>query len=114
MAGTSTVTLSVSSSTTVSPAATASPGCFIHRDRVASGVDSPSGGTFMVIIALPPSFRWKNITDEYQLARTHDLRARRARTAYIPHGSALAGADVGDSSPRPCPRRCAQSLGSVR
>src|SRR5688572_23290304 len=51
-AGTSTVILSVSSSTTVSPAATASPSCLVQRETVASTIDSPSGGTFSEIIRL--------------------------------------------------------------
>src|SRR5205085_6435882 len=44
-AGTSSVTLSVSSSTTGSSRATASPGCFSHRATVASAIDSPRVGT---------------------------------------------------------------------
>jgi hypothetical protein len=51
-AGTSTVILSVSSSTIVSPPATASPFFLTQRDTVASTMDSPSGGTLMDIIAL--------------------------------------------------------------
>jgi hypothetical protein len=50
VAGTSTVTLSVSSSTMVSPDATRSPSCFNHRETVASTMDSPSGGTLMGIM----------------------------------------------------------------
>jgi hypothetical protein len=46
------VILSVSSSTIVSPLATASPFFFTQRDTVASTIDSPSGGTLMDIIAL--------------------------------------------------------------
>ena len=46
-AGTSTVILSVSSSTSVSPAATGSPSRFSHRETVASVMDSPSGGTLI-------------------------------------------------------------------
>jgi hypothetical protein len=53
-AGTSTVILSVSSSTTVSPDATTSPSFFSHRDTVASTIDSPSGGTFMESIQTDP------------------------------------------------------------
>ena len=51
-AGTSTVILSVSSSTIVSPLATESPFFFSQRDTVASTIDSPSGGTLMDIITL--------------------------------------------------------------
>ena len=46
-AGTSTVILSVSSSTSVSPAATRSPSCLSQREIVASTMDSPRGGTLM-------------------------------------------------------------------
>ena len=46
-AGTSTVILSVSSSTRVSPAATGSPSFFSQRETFASTIDSPSGGTFI-------------------------------------------------------------------
>jgi hypothetical protein len=46
-AGTSTVILSVSSSTIVSPLATESPCFFTQRETVASTIDSPSGGTLM-------------------------------------------------------------------
>ena len=49
-AGTSTVTLSVSNSTSVSPAATASPSFLSHRATVASTIDSPRGGTLIEII----------------------------------------------------------------
>ncbi len=45
-AWTSTVILSVSSSASVSPAATGSPSFFDQRETVASTIDSPSGGTF--------------------------------------------------------------------
>ena len=48
-AGTSTVILSVSSSTRVSPAMTASPSCFSQRDTVALTIDSPRGGTMIAI-----------------------------------------------------------------
>src|SRR5512141_2366634 len=51
-AGTSTVILSVSSSTIVSPLLTASPFFLSQRDTVASTIDSPSGGTLMDIITL--------------------------------------------------------------
>jgi hypothetical protein len=44
-AGTSIVTLSVSSSTSGSSTATASPGCLNHLPMVASVTDSPSVGT---------------------------------------------------------------------
>src|SRR5947209_2426633 len=44
-AGISSVTLSVSSSTTGSSRATASPGCFSQRATVASVIDSPRVGT---------------------------------------------------------------------
>jgi hypothetical protein len=50
-AGTSTVILSVSSSTSVSPIATASPSFLFQREMVASVMLSPSGGTLMGIIA---------------------------------------------------------------
>jgi hypothetical protein len=50
VAGTSTVTLSVSSSTMVSPAVTASPSRLSQREIVASTMDSPSGGTLIGII----------------------------------------------------------------
>lgn len=46
-AGTSTVILSVSSSTSVSPLVTASPSFLSQRRTVASTIDSPSGGTFI-------------------------------------------------------------------
>src|SRR5438105_2053651 len=49
-AWTSTVILSVSSSASVSPAATGSPSFFNQRETVASTIDSPSGGTFTWII----------------------------------------------------------------
>jgi pyruvate/2-oxoglutarate dehydrogenase complex dihydrolipoamide acyltransferase (E2) component len=52
-AGTSTVILSVSSSTSDSFCATTSPSFFNHREIVASTIDSPSGGTLIEII--PPS-----------------------------------------------------------
>ena len=44
-AGTSTVTFSVSSSTSGSSAATASPACLNHLPTVASVMDSPRAGT---------------------------------------------------------------------
>ena len=49
---TSSVTLSVSSSTNGSSAATASPGAFIHFATVASETDSPSVGT-LISVAIP-------------------------------------------------------------
>src|SRR5690606_33507771 len=49
-AGTSTVILSVSSSTSVSPDATDSPSFLSQRLTVASTMDSPSGGTLIEII----------------------------------------------------------------
>ena len=52
-AGTSTVILSVSSSTSVSPAATGSPSFFNQRAIVASTIDSPSGGTLNEIMTGP-------------------------------------------------------------
>src|SRR5215831_609421 len=48
-AGTSRVTLSVSSSATGSSSATASPGRFSHFETVASVIDSPSGGTLISV-----------------------------------------------------------------
>src|SRR3954447_970898 len=44
-AATSTLTFSVSSCTSVSPASTASPSCLSHAPTVASTTDSPSVGT---------------------------------------------------------------------
>lgn len=55
-AGTSTVTLSVSSSTSGSSALTASPGFLNHLPMVASVTDSPRVGTrISVVIAFAPS-----------------------------------------------------------
>ena len=48
-AGTSRSTLSVSSSTTASPALTGSPSCFNQRATVASTTDSPSAGTTILV-----------------------------------------------------------------
>ena len=50
-AGTSIVTLSVSSSTSMSPVFTCSPGFFLQPATVASEMDSPIGGTLMSIEA---------------------------------------------------------------
>src|SRR6266404_6061309 len=54
-AGTSIVTLSVSSSTSGSSTATGSPGRLNHLPMVASVTDSPSAGTRMSAM-VPPSF----------------------------------------------------------
>ncbi|MNK90242.1 hypothetical protein D3C87_1102860 [compost metagenome] len=51
-AGTSSVTLSVSSSTRISSRVTASPACFFHWISVASETDSESCGTFTSIAAM--------------------------------------------------------------
>ena len=51
-AGTSSVTLSVSNSTTGSSTATASPGCLNHLPTVASVTDSPRVGTRMSVITI--------------------------------------------------------------
>ncbi len=52
-AGTSSVTLSVSSSTTGSSTATASPGCLNHLPTVASVTDSPRVGTRISAMIFP-------------------------------------------------------------
>jgi len=52
-AGTSIVTLSVSSSTSGSSTETASPGCLNHLPMVASVTDSPSVGTRMSAMISP-------------------------------------------------------------
>src|SRR2546430_14922291 len=54
-AGTSIVTLSVSSSTNGSSTATGSPGCLNHLPMVASVTDSPSAGT-RISAMLHPSY----------------------------------------------------------
>ncbi len=54
-AGTSSVTLSVSSSATASSAATLSPTFLSHRETVASATDSPRGGT-MISMAMTFSY----------------------------------------------------------
>src|SRR5207247_10962838 len=69
--GTSTVILSVSSSTSVSPGATASPSLFSHLETVASTMDSPSGGTLIDVISQAYTF--------HLCESTHDLGARRTR-----------------------------------
>src|SRR5438552_3645971 len=63
--GTSTVILSVSSSTSVSPGATASPSLLSHLETVASMMDSPSGGTLIDVIS--------DRTCEYCSAGEHSL-----------------------------------------
>ena len=55
-AGTSSTTLSVSISTRISSASTASPGFFFHCSSVASLIDSDSCGTFTSINDM--SFAW--------------------------------------------------------
>ena len=70
-AGTSTVILSVSSSTSVSPAATASPSCLSQRDTVASTIDSPRGGTLIAVMSAPS--RKKSATTARQLSRSHTV-----------------------------------------
>ncbi len=109
--GTSTVILSVSSSTMVSPGATASPSALSQRETMASVIDSPSGGTLMDVIGCGVGSRrpgrrgplhsgayyhrpergctWVaagvcNITPEEGGASTHDLRARWTRTTRGP------------------------------
>ena len=69
-AGTSTVILSVSSSTRVSPDATASPSFLSQRDTVASTIDSPSGGTLIAVMGAP--FRKKN-RDDRMLSRPYTV-----------------------------------------
>src|SRR5262245_20438249 len=83
-AGTSTVTLSVSSSTRGSSALTASPACLNHWPTVASTTDSPKLGT-LISIAIGPSFRLAKRLFEQRLQLMHMLahhagrRRRRAR-----------------------------------
>src|SRR5205085_2073745 len=81
-AGTSTVILSVSSSTSVSPAATASPSCLTQRDTVASTMDSPSGGTLMAVMSASDyiAFREQYNLESQRHASTHDLRTRWSRS----------------------------------
>ena len=67
-AGTSSVTLSVSSSTTGSSRSTRSPGCFSHFATVASVTDSPSVGTrISTAIGLSLAHAAKRLADELRL-----------------------------------------------
>src|SRR5262245_43889952 len=83
-AGTSTVTLSVSSSTRGSSAATASPACLNHWPTVASTTDSPKLGT-LISVAIGRSFCLAKRLFEQRLQLMHMLlhqagsRCRRAR-----------------------------------
>lgn len=82
-AGTSTVTLSVSNSTSVSPAATASPSFLSHRATVASTIDSPRGGTLIEIIPRSPVTGMGFAAEPSRLRsglgpRVHAVRASRA------------------------------------
>ena len=61
-AGTSTVILSVSSSTSVSPEATGSPSFLSQLETVASTIDSPSGGTFISSILAESGMRGNPIS----------------------------------------------------
>src|SRR5262245_49177437 len=88
-AGTSTVTLSVSSSTRGSSAATASPACLNHWPTVASTTDSPKLGT-LISVAIGPSFRLAKRLFEQPLQLMHMLfhQARRCRRRARPPGIA--------------------------
>src|SRR3954465_10226291 len=67
-AGTSSVTLSVSSSTTGSSRSTLSPGCFSHFATVASVTDSPRVGTrISAVIGRPQPSRRQCLRDELRL-----------------------------------------------
>src|SRR5215208_7059738 len=67
-AGTSSVTLSVSSSTTGSSRSTLSPGCFSHFATVASVTDSPKVGTLIsTVIGRPQPSRRQCLLDKLRL-----------------------------------------------
>src|SRR6187551_3239986 len=68
-AGTSMVTLSVSSSTNGSSTATASPAFLNQRPMVASVTDSPSVGTRISVMVWIPRYPWTVINSKAVLAR---------------------------------------------
>src|SRR6187399_746900 len=68
-AGTSMVTLSVSSSTSGSSTATASPAFLNQRPMVASVTDSPSVGTRISVMVSLPQYPWAVINSKAVIAR---------------------------------------------
>src|SRR5205085_8537810 len=106
--GTSTVTLSVSSSTSVSPGETESPSFFSHRDTVASTMDSPRGGT--LIDVMTDAKTGARLPRIYILlcAGTHDLGAWRTGAARSARRRAATGAARGNGRSRAGSRGRAQ------
>src|SRR5437763_7849688 len=89
-AGTSTVTLSVSSSTRGSSAFTASPSCLNHCATVASVTDSPSCGTRISFAMSGPLFVAERLVEQASelflvLAHEPGRGRRRSRPSGIAH-----------------------------
>src|SRR5205823_1600098 len=75
-AGTSIVTLSVSSSTSGSSTATASPGFLNHLPMVASVTDSPSAGTRISVMRCDPDYDQARASSRNALSWARYLEAR--------------------------------------
>src|SRR5882724_8008646 len=82
-AGTSIVTLSVSSSTKGSSTATASPAFLNQRPMVASVTDSPSVGTRISVMAWFPLASWPGLSWPYVLK--HSSKNEGACPAFAGH-----------------------------
>src|SRR4029453_9412434 len=112
-AGTSTATLSVSSSTRGSSAATASPACLNHWPTVASTTDSPKLGT-LISVAIGLSFRLAKRLFEQGVQLMHMLfhQAGRCRCRARPAGIARALVERADMFEHPFEVRLDEAPGA--